>query len=262
MRNYNTLILKREVGFATIILNRPEKLNALNSEMTREVGDVCLELGEDPEVKAVILTGTGRAFCAGADLSSTDFHFDNSRDALNMGNTATRLVLAIHNMPKPVIAAVNGFAVGGGCNLALSCDVIIASDKAKFIEPYVIRGAHPDFGAIYYLPRMIGLARACELLYSGRTVDAQEAASIGLVGRVVPADQLENVTRELARNIAKASPLVTKMTKDSLNQSLIMDLPTTLNLEAANQSIVFLTQDFREAMKAFQEKREPEFKGY
>jgi enoyl-CoA hydratase/carnithine racemase len=261
MAEYKNLILKKEEGFATVILNRPDKLNAVNEDLTRELGDAFLEVGGDEKIRAVILTGTGRAFCSGADLSSPDFTMKNSAAALALGNLATRMLLAIHDMPKPVIAAVNGPAVGGGCNLALACDVIIASDKAKFMEPYVLRAAHPDFGAIYFLPRMVGLAKACDLIYSGRMIDAQEAERIGMISRVVPADQLEKVTRELARNIARSSPLVMGMTKASMNASLKMDLPTTLNLEAANQSIVFLSEDFQEAMKAFVEKREPRFKG-
>ena len=261
MSEYKNLILKKEEGFATVTMNRPEKLNAVNEELTRELGDAFLEVGGDEKIKAVILTGTGRAFCSGADLSSPDFTPKNSAAALALGNLATRMLLAIHNMPKPVIAAVNGPAVGGGCNLALACDVIIASDKAKFMEPYVLRAAHPDFGAIYFLPRMVGLAKAFDLIYSGRMIDAQEAERIGMISRVVPADQLEKVTREMAQNLAKCSSLVISMTKASLNQSLSMDLPTTLNYEAANQSIVFLSEDFKEAMKAFVEKREPKFKG-
>jgi enoyl-CoA hydratase/carnithine racemase len=258
---YKTLILKKEEGFATVTMNRPDKLNAVNQDLTRELGDVFLELARDKEVRAVILTGTGRAFCSGADLSSPDFQIDNAPEALSLGNLATRLIMSIHELPKPVIGAINGFAVGGGCNLALACDIIIASDKAKFIEPYIQRAVHPDFGAIYFLPRMIGLARACDLIFSGRTVDALEAERIGLVSRVVPADHLQKVTQDLARNLARCSPLVLSMAKTSLNQSLKMDLPTTLNYEAAVQSIIFLTEDFKETMSAFVEKREPKFKG-
>lgn len=260
--DYKTLILKKEEGFATIIMNRPEKMNALNFEVVGELIHACSEVSQDDKIRAVILTGAGRAFCSGAELGSPDFRISDPAAAMKLGDSATQLIMAIKNMPKPVIAAVNGFAVGGGCNLALSCDIIIASEKAKFIEPYVLRAAHPDFGAIYFLPRMIGLAKANYLLYSGKTVDALEADRIGMVSCVVPEDQLENITRELARTIAKASPLVISMTKSSLNQSLVMDLLTTLNHEAAVQSVVFMTEDFKEAMKAFVEKREPVFKGH
>ena len=260
--DYKTLILTREEGFATIRMNRPEKMNALNSQVVGELIGACSEVSQDARVRAVILTGTGRAFCSGAELNAPDFRISDPAAAMNLGDSATQLIMSLKNMPKPVIAAVNGFAVGGGCNLALSCDIIVASEKAKFIEPYVLRAAHPDFGAIYFLPRLVGLAKANYLLYSGKTVDAQEADRIGMVSCVVPEDQLEKTTRELARTLAKASPLVIGMTKASLNQSLGMDLLTTLNHEAAAQSVVFMTEDFKEAMKAFIEKREPVFKGH
>jgi enoyl-CoA hydratase/carnithine racemase len=261
MMDYKNLILKKEGGIATITLNRPEKLNALNGELTQEVIRVCSEVGQDEDVRVVIITGAGRAFCSGADLSSSDFKVDSSAAGLKMMETATQIIMGIRNMPKPVIAAVNGPAVGGGCNLALACDIIIASEKARFIEPYVLRAVHPDFGAIYLLPRLVGLAKANEIFFSGRAVDAGEADRIGLVSRVVPEDQLESVTGELAKNMAKCSPLIMSMTKASISQAANTDLLTALEREAAAQSIAFTTEDFQEAMAAFMEKREPVFKG-
>ena len=261
MMDYKNLILKKEDGIATIILNRPEKLNALNGELTEEIIQVCSEVGQDEEVRVVLITGAGRAFCSGADLGSPDFKLGSSAAALKLMETATQLIMGIRNMPKPVIAAVNGPAVGGGCNLALACDIIIASEKARFIEPYVLRAVHPDFGAIYFLPRLVGLAKANDLFFSGRAVDANEADRIGLVSRVVPEDQLESVTRELAKNLAKSSPLIMSLTKASVNQATTMDLPAALAREAMAQSIAFMTEDFQESMTAFLEKREPIFKG-
>jgi enoyl-CoA hydratase/carnithine racemase len=262
MMVYKTLVLNKEEGFATITMNRPDKLNALNAEVVTELIQAFLEVGQDEKIKAVIFTGAGRAFCSGAELSSADFRIADPAAAMKLGETAMHLIMTMKSIPKPVIGAINGFAVGGGCNLALSCDIIIASEKAKFIQPYMLRAAHPDFGGIYYLPRMVGIAKANDLLFSGRTVDAAEADRIGLISRVVPADQLENVTRELAKNIAKGSALVISLTKASINQSLLMDLPTTLNHEAVAQSVVFMTEDFKESMTAFVEKREPVFKGH
>jgi len=259
--DYKNLILEKEDGFATIILNRPDKLNALNAELTEEIVQVCSEVGQDEEIRAVIITGAGRGFCSGADLSSDDFKITSLLAGFKLMEQATTLIMGIREMPKPVIAAVNGPAVGGGCNLALACDIIIASEKAKFIEPYISLSAHPDFGAIYFLPRLVGQAKANELLFSGRTVDANEADRIGLVSRVVTADQLESVTRELAKNIAKSSPLVIRLIKASINQAQTMDLSRALACEATAQSIVFITEDFKEAMTAFVEKREPIFKG-
>lgn len=259
--DYKNLILKKEDGFATIILNRPDKLNALNAELTSEIVRASSGVGQDEEIKALIITGAGRGFCSGADLSSDDFKITSLSAGLLLMQQATALIMGIREMPKPVIAAVNGPAVGGGCNLALACDIIIASEKAKFIEPYISLSAHPDFGAIYFLPRLVGQAKANELLFSGRTVDADEADRIGLVSRVVTADRLDNETREIARKIAKSSPLVVRLMKSSIIQAQTMDLPKALACEATAQSMVFTTEDFKEAMTAFVEKREPIFKG-
>jgi len=259
--DYRNLILKREGGIATITMNRPEKLNALNGEMTDELAQASREIGQDSEVRAVIITGAGRAFCSGADLSAPEFNVSSSAASLQLMKKATQVTIGIRDMPKPVIAAVNGFAIGGGCNLALACDIIIASEEAKFSEIYVLRGLHPDFGGIYFLPRAVGVARASELLLTGRIIDASEADRIGLVSRIVPADQLENVTRELAATLAKCSPLAISMTKASFHQALTMDLSTSLECEAKAQSLIFMTEDWNEAKAAFLEKREPIFKG-
>lgn len=259
--DYKNLILKKEDRIATITLNRPEKLNALNGEATDEIVQASREVGQDNEVRAVIITGAGRAFCTGADLSSPDFKMSSAAASWKFLQKATQVVMGIRNIPKPVIAAVNGAAVGGGCGIALACDIVIASDKARFGEVQVLRGAHPDFGAIYFLPRLVGIAKASELLLTGRMIDANEADRIGLVSRVVPADRLENVTRELAMTLAKGSPLAISMTKASIHQALTMDLPTALECEAKAQSILFMTEDWNEAMAAFVEKREPVFKG-
>ncbi|HEY78365.1 MAG TPA: enoyl-CoA hydratase [Dehalococcoidia bacterium] len=261
MTSYKNLILKKEDRVATIILNRPEKLNALNAELTEEIIRAVSEVGQDDEVRAVIITGAGRAFCSGADISSPDFKAMSPAVSLKLMEKASQVVMGIRNMPKPVIAAVNGFAVGGGCNLALAGDIVVASEEAKFSQPYVFRGLHPDFGAIYFLPRLVGFAKASELLLTGRVIEANEADRIGLVSRVVPADQLESVTRELATTLAKFSPLVVGMMKASLQQALATDLPTALDCEAKAQSILFMTEDFKEATAAFMEKREPIFKG-
>jgi enoyl-CoA hydratase/carnithine racemase len=259
--NYKNLILKKEEAIATITLNRPEKLNAMNMEMTDEIVQANREVAQDESIRAVIITGAGRGFCSGADLSAADFKITGSADALKLMQSAAPVVMGIREMPKPVIAAVNGPAVGGGCNLALACDIIIASEKALFGQPFVLRGLHPDFGGTYFLPRMIGVAKAGDLLLTGRMIDAAEADRIGLVSRVVPEDQLESVAREIAMTLAKGAPLAISLTKASINKALMMDLPTALESEARAQSLLFMTEDFREAVAAFLEKREPVFKG-
>lgn len=261
MTNYKNIILKKEDGVATLTLNRPEKMNALNGETTRELIQATAEVWHDSSVRVVIITGAGRGFCSGAELGAADFQITDAGAALKMMETATELILNIRNMPKPVIASVNGAAAGGGCNLALCCDIIIASDKAKFIQPYANISAHPDFGAIYFLPRLVGLAKANELFFTGRAVDATEADRIGMISRVVPADQLETVTKDLARKIAKCSPLTIRVIKSSIIQAQTLDLVSALTVEATGQTITFVSEDFKEGMKAFIEKREPVFKG-
>jgi len=284
---YKYLIVKKENRVATIILNRPEKLNGLNVEMTHELIDLFNEVARDDSIRVLIITGAGRAFSVGADLSSSDFTVESAGEAYQMMKTATQIIMGIRNLPKPVIAAVNGAmmktatqiimgirnlpkpviaavngaAVGGGTSLAIACDIILASDKAKFSEIFISRGLHPDWGSTYFLPRLIGAAKARELMLTGRMVDAAEAEKIGLISRVVPGDQLEKVSLEMALNLAKLSPLALGMIKNSLNNSLEMDLSKNLENEAKAQSILFLTEDFRESVAAFFEKKEYLFKG-
>jgi enoyl-CoA hydratase/carnithine racemase len=259
--NYKNLILKKEDRIATITLNRPEKLNAFDGQTLDEIMEAFREVAEDSNVRAVIITGAGRAFCSGADLSSSGLRFDGVAANVKHMQEVALLIMGIRNMPKPVIAAVNGFAVGGGCNLALACDIIIASEEAKFIEPYVLRGIHPDWGSTYFLPRLVGLAKASDILLTGRVVDAVEADRIGLVSRIVPADKLESATKELAIALAKSAPVAISMAKVSLNQALATDLPTALECEARAVTIANMTEDRNEGIAAFLEKREPVFKG-
>ena len=259
--NYQNLILKKEDGVPPITLNRPEKLNAMNTEMTYELIQVSREVGEDESVKAVIITGAGRGFCSGADLSSGDFKITSPSAAAKLLEPVRTLITGIREMPKPVIAAVNGPAVGGGCSVALACDIIIASERARFGLSFVLRGLHPDFGETYLLPWMIGAAKANELILTGRIIDASEADKIGLISRVVPEDQLESVTRELAMTLARGASLALSMAKASINKVLQIDLTTVLECEARAQSILMMSEDFRESTAAFLEKREPVFKG-
>lgn len=259
--SYKNLILKKENGVATITLNRPEKLNAINNETIEDILEAFREVAEDNRVRAVIITGAGRAFCSGADLSSPLFESEDATTYMKGMHRVHLLIMAIRNMPKPVIASVNGPAAGAGCNLALACDIIIASEKAKFIEPFVFRGLHPDCGGTYFLPRLAGLAKATEILLTCRMVDANEADRIGMVSRVVPADQLQSATEKLAMTLAKGAPVAISMAKASLNQALSSDLPTALECEAKAVTIANMTEDRNEGIAAFLEKREPLFKG-
>jgi 2-(1,2-epoxy-1,2-dihydrophenyl)acetyl-CoA isomerase len=248
---------------ATITLNRPDKLNAFSGTMREELLDALVVAEHDADCRVAVITGAGRAFCAGGDV---DFMSGLQRD----GNVAAfrklldagrDVVLQIAAMEKPVIASVNGIAAGAGCNLALACDYRIASDAAKLGETFVKIGLHPDWGGTWLLPRLIGRSRAAELLMTGRIVDASEALAIGLVDRVVPAAELASETSKLAQSIAAAPPIAVAGIKRALAATERNDLRAQLDLEADHQLRAFQSSDAAEGMKAFFEKRAPAFQG-
>jgi 2-(1,2-epoxy-1,2-dihydrophenyl)acetyl-CoA isomerase len=258
--DYETIILKKEEGVATIILNRPDRRNAITSTMSAELLKATEELGWDDAVKVVVITGAGPAFCAGGDLESllgaTPLEI---AEVIRKGGT--RIILNLRKMLKPVIVSVNGAAVGAGCNLALAGDIIIASENARFGEVFVNIGAHPDWGGTYFLPRLVGVTKACELFFTGKTLDAKEAERIGLVNEVVPADLLETRTRELALSLARGPSVAIGLIKNSIYQGLETDLASALENEAKAQALCFLTDDLKEGLKSFLEKRPPAFTG-
>ena len=258
--DYETIILKKEEGVATVILNRPERRNAITPTMSAELVKVTEEVGGDDAIKVVVITGAGPAFCAGGDLESM-----LGTKPLEVGGSlrkgGARVVLNLRKMLKPVIASVNGAAVGAGCNLALACDIIIASENARFGEVFAAVGAHPDWGGTYFLPRLVGVAKACELFFTGKILDAKEAERIGMVNEVVPADLLESRTREFALSLARGPSIAIGLTKNSIYQGLEADLAAALENEAKAQTICFLTEDAKEGMKSFLEKRPPTFTG-
>ena len=258
---YQTMIYKKEAGVAYITLNRPDKMNSLTEQMLTEISQAIEAAATDPEVRVIVLTATGRAFCAGADLGHSIFE-KISPVEIRLGMAPFhKPPLQLRNVPKPVIASVNGAAVGAGANLALACDMIIASEQARFGQVFVNIGVHPDTGGTYFLPRSVGLPRACELLMTGRIVDAKEAETIGMISKVVPADKLEATTRELAESLAKGPPIALAMIKESIYQALEMNLATALDREADCQAILINSEDNKEGIAAFREKRRPEFKG-
>ena len=259
--NYQTIMITKEDGIATITLSRPEVMNAVNEEMLKELVEATREVGDDEAVKAVILTGAGRAFCAGGDLEAPMYKITNSAEMRGLVAEFGKIPLNLRNMPKPVIAAVNGAAVGAGLGFALAADIIIASERARFGHVYRNIGIMSDCGAIYFLPRLIGVSKACEIIFTGKIIDAREAERIGLVNQVVPADQLEAVTKELALKLAKGPSVAIGLAKISIYQGLGMDLPTAIEWEARAHAISMLTEDMKEGIKAFKEKREPVFKG-
>lgn len=257
------LHLHRQDGIATLVLNRPERLNALNLELAGELEAALKRVADDPSVRAVVLTGAGRAFCAGGDVREFQEvrRKGDPRELQAVVVGGKEIVLAIRRMPKPVVAAVNGPAAGAGANLALACDLRLASDQASFMQAFVRVGLHPDFGGTYFLPRLVGPARAAELIYLGDVVDARTAERWGLVNRVVPQERLEQDTRELAARLAAAPPLPLALAKKALFERLEPDLEAMLDYEIAAQARCFVSEDALEGFTAFVEKRAPVFRG-
>lgn len=259
---YETLILKKEDGVATITLNRPDKLNAWSAQLINEVIKVVDELDQDDTVRAVILTGSGRGFCAGGDLSLPLFDMVGySLEMKNFFHKVNMIPLGLRNLRKPVIAAVNGVAVGAGCAMAMACDIIIASEAATFGMAFVNVGYHPDAGASYLLPRLVGVHRACELIFTGRIIDASEAEKIGLVNRVVPADKLLATAKELALRLANGPSIAISLAKSSIYNGMQMTLEQALEREAQAAALILQTEDQKEGTNAFREKRKPAYQG-
>jgi 2-(1,2-epoxy-1,2-dihydrophenyl)acetyl-CoA isomerase len=257
---YSTLIVERTGAVATLTLNRPGARNALDLAMRQEMLAALDEVEADEAVRVLVLTGAGEHFCAGGDVKSMRERRQTAaeRRRVQMLNT---MVQRLVDFPRPTIAMVDGYAVGAGTNLALCCDLVIASDRAKFGELFNKIGLAPDGGGTWFLPRLVGLARAKELIFTGDVFDAAEAARIGLVNRVVPVAELRAVTRALAEKIAGGPPAVQRMAKHMLNRAATSDLPAALDLEAYSQGLAIAADDHQEGLAAFFDKRPPKFSG-
>ncbi|MFD9390347.1 enoyl-CoA hydratase/isomerase family protein [Streptomyces sp. NPDC060000] len=246
-----------------LTLNRPEALNALTPGQRDHLIALLAEASADPDVRAVLLTGTGRGFCAGADLrggsASGERVAGDVARTLRLG--AQRLVAAVLDCEKPVIAAVNGTAAGLGAHLALACDLVLAAESARFIEVFVRRGLVPDGGGAHLLPRLIGPQRAKELMFFGDALCAADAERLGLVNRVVPDEELDRTAREWAARLAAGPTRALSLTKQLINSSLDTDRATAFAAEAAAQEINMTTADAREGVASFVERREPRFRG-
>jgi enoyl-CoA hydratase len=257
---YENLLFEVEDGIGIVTINRPKVLNALNRATITEIEALFSELVEDNSVKVVIVTGSGeKSFVAGADIA--EMQSMTAIEGRKWGKLAQAVFNKIDNLPQPVIAAVNGYALGGGCELAMACDIRIASEKAKFGQPEVSLGIPPGFGGTQRLPRLIGKGRAKELLFTGEMIDAQEAYRIGLVNRVVKPEELITTARDIARKIMQRGEIAVKMCKAAVNEGLDMDLDSGLAYEAEVFGLCFATEDQKEGMQAFLEKRQPVFKG-
>lgn len=258
MKNYETILFEAKDGIGYVTINRPDALNALNTTVIEELTDVFTYINSAEEVKAVILTGSGRAFVAGADIAQmSKLEVIELRE---MAKKAQAMMDYIENIDKPVIAAVNGFALGGGCELAMACDIRFASEKAKFGQPEVNLGILPFFGGTQRLPRLVGKGMAKYLIFSAEMIDAQEANRIGLAERVFPAEDLIAEAEKYAKTVMSKSPLGVKMAKFAINHGMNADMRTGVAYELEAAVSTYCSEDKVEGMAAFLEKRTPEFK--
>jgi enoyl-CoA hydratase len=256
---YETLAVTTADRISTITVNRPDKLNALNDRVIAELGDAIDAARENTDVAGIILTGAGRAFVAGADISELEHH--GAISAKMLAQRGQDVFRRYETSPKPVIAAVNGFALGGGCELAMACHIRLASDAAKFGQPEVKLGLIPGYGGTQRLPRLIGKGRALQLLLTGETIDANEAHRIGLVNRVVPAADLLATATTMLQGILANGPLAVAYCIETVNRGYDLTLDEALTLEATAFGLLAATDDKREGTQAFLEKRSPRFKG-
>jgi len=256
---YETIIYEKLNGVATITLNRPQALNAFTPKMNAEFQDALKDADEDRSIRCFLITGSGRAFCAGQDLKGRT---PEQRGSLgkSLRERYNPIILRLRRTEKIALAAVNGVAAGAGCNLALACDLRIASQEAKFIQAFVRVGLAPDSGGSFFLPRLVGLSKAMQLFLLGETVEAEEALRIGLVAKVVSAAELPKAAREMAESLARG-PRSIGLIKRALNRALLPDLEAHLEYEACLQEIAGRTADYDEGVRAFLEKRQPVFKG-
>jgi len=264
MAAYKEIIYEIDDMVATITLNRPERMNALTATTYREMEQGLKEADVDDDIRSVIITGAGRGFCSGDDVKKLPAAPDPDQLAqrkIPSRGRPTPLAEALLNFDKPLVAAVNGAAVGWGMDLALMCDIRIASEKAKFGEVYVLRGLLADIAGWLLLPRIVGLSKAYELLLTGDIVEAGEAERIGLVPRTVPHDDLMSKARAMAVKMARMPPVAVRMTKEAVRKGLDYDLPALGEYHSYALNVLFNTEDFREGSTSVLEKRQPTFKG-
>ena len=261
---YKCLLYTVQDGIATLTLNRPERLNALGDTLREDLYDALVKSAADPDVRVLVITGAGRGFCSGGDVKSMS---ERERGATaspvseKLAPARDRAVLAMRDCPKPIIAAINGAAAGAGMNLALACDMRIASSAAKFSQAFVKRGIAPDWGGSWFLPRVVGTAKACELIFTGDTIDAPEALRLGIVNSVVAPEALMPETYKLAGKIAAGPPVAIALSKRAIYHNQDADLRSGLEFETFAQGVCRETEDSKEGVRAFMEKRAPVFRG-
>jgi 2-(1,2-epoxy-1,2-dihydrophenyl)acetyl-CoA isomerase len=261
---YQSLLFDVQDRVATLTLNRPDRLNALGGTLREDLYDAVLKCGGDASVRAIVITGAGRGFCSGGDVKAMSER-NQSGEAAPPSERFTpirdRIILAMRDCPKPIIAAVNGAAAGAGMNLALACDMRIASKTAKFSQAFVKRGLHPDWGGTYFLPRIVGIAKACELIFTGDSIDAAEALRLGIVTAVYEPEALMPEAVKLARKIADGPPIAISGAKRAIYHNQDVDLRAALEFETFAQNVSRDTEDAKEGVRAFVEKRAAVFRG-
>lgn len=257
------LLEAKHGGIATLVMNRPDRMNALNNELGVAMDEALARIAADPDVRVVVITGAGRAFCAGGDLALLGKGRETgaTKELEPLLRAGMQMVLKMRTMPQPVIAAVNGAAAGAGMNVALAADIRIASEEATFGQNFAKVGLFPDFGGTYLLPQLVGPAKAAELFYTGDMIDAKSALALGIVNHVVPAAQLESEVKKLAQKIAEGPYLAIRSVKKELFARGEKDLVRALENEVHEQLRCYLSEDCREGIQAFFERRAPKFQG-
>ena len=268
LMDFETIILKKEDHIATIILNRPDRRNALSQQMILDLLTAINDIAADDCVRAVVMTGAGKGFCSGMDMDAisagaafgSEITVESMRHApaFRVGHG---LILGLQNLEKPTIAMVNGYCVGAGFDLALCCDMRMGADDTKFMCGFVKMGIYPPFGATWLYPRVMGLGKAFEYLFTGDTIYAQEALRIGVLNKVVPPDKLEEETMDLASRIAKGPPIPIRLMKSQIRRGLEMDLEMALDMAATYSALAMTTEDVKEGVAARFERRDPSFQG-
>ena len=261
---FETILLEKKDGVGVLTLNRPERMNALNGKMGTELVQALQEADQDDEVRVLVVTGAGKAFCTGADVGGMTAGERKPRGAEEIRRgfrNIQGIILGLHRLEKPTIAMINGAAVGGGFDLACACDLRTGSENARFMVAFTRIGLFPGWGGTWLYPRIIGIPKAAEMLFTGDFLEAKDAERFGLLNKLVPAAELEKETMGLARRIANGPPIAIRLSKMQLYKGLEMDLETALKIAAACETITLTSEDHQEGVAAFREKRPPQYKG-